>query len=352
MKWLIIVIRHRRYGFNVGQDNFDVKTRLEEKHRGQFNSDVDSLVVMYAGVSLTTRAALLQGMSPRVFVAYRQAIATLVIAPIAYFTREKEEWQMFGMEELLVDIFHHSYWLLEKVDMRSVRSMAKIIGTVLCVSGAVSMAFLRGPKLLNTQFLPSKSLFASEGGDDWLLGCLFLFAGCCCWSVWLILQVPLSRCYPDHLSLTAWMCFIAMLQSAAVALFFDRDLQAWNLQSNLQLSCCFFTGISSAISFFGQAWCISHRGPLFSAMFNPLSTVIVTIFASIFLHEEIYSGSLVGAVAVVIGLYTVLWGKAKDLEEFHVEADPKPQNDQTTVKIIVDQIDLEEPLLSDKINRS
>ncbi|XP_028052833.1 WAT1-related protein At4g30420-like [Camellia sinensis] len=241
---------------------------------------------------------------------------------------------------------------LEKVDMRSVRSMAKIIGTVLCVSGAVSMAFLRGPKLLNTQFLPSKSLFASEGGDDWLLGCLFLFAGCCCWSVWLILQVPLSRWYPDHLALTAWMCFIAMLQSATVALFFDRDLQAWNLQSNLQLSCCFFTGISSAISFFGQAWCISHRGPLFSAMFNPLSTVIVTIFASIFLHEEIYSGSLVGAVAVVIGLYTVLWGKAKDLEEFHVEADPKPQNDQTTVKIIVDQIDLEEPLLSDKINRS
>ncbi|KAA8522807.1 hypothetical protein F0562_009230 [Nyssa sinensis] len=40
----------------------------------------------YAGVGLSTRAALLQGMSPRVFVVYRQAIATLVIAPIAYFT--------------------------------------------------------------------------------------------------------------------------------------------------------------------------------------------------------------------------------------------------------------------------
>ncbi|KAL7224553.1 hypothetical protein ACSBR1_025925 [Camellia fascicularis] len=348
------------------------------------------LQVIYAGVSLTTRAALLQGMSPRVFVAYRQAIAALVIAPIAYFTRRKRNSKCLGWRSFWLiffttligvtinqNIFFEGLYLatssmgsalgnlvpavtfviastigLEKVDMRSVRSMAKIIGTVLCVSGAVFMAFLRGPKLLNTQFLPSKSLLSSEGGEDWLLGCVFLFASCCCWSVWLILQVPLSRCYPDHLSLTAWMCFIAMLQSATVALFFDRDLQAWNLQSNLQLSCCFFTGISSAISFFGQAWCISHRGPLFSAMFNPLSTVIVTIFASIFLHEEIYSGSLVGAVAVVIGLYTVLWGKAKDLEEFHVEADPKPQNDQTTVKIMVDQIDLEEPLLSDKINRS
>jgi hypothetical protein len=41
----------------------------------------------YAIVALTTRAALLQGMSPRVFVVYRQAIATLVIAPVAYFSR-------------------------------------------------------------------------------------------------------------------------------------------------------------------------------------------------------------------------------------------------------------------------
>lgn len=41
----------------------------------------------YAGVSLSTRTALLHGMSPRVFVFYRQAIATLVIAPLAYFSR-------------------------------------------------------------------------------------------------------------------------------------------------------------------------------------------------------------------------------------------------------------------------
>jgi hypothetical protein len=41
----------------------------------------------YAIVSLSTRVALLQGMSPRVFVVYRQATATLVITPVAYFSR-------------------------------------------------------------------------------------------------------------------------------------------------------------------------------------------------------------------------------------------------------------------------
>lgn len=41
----------------------------------------------YAGLALSTKQALLQGMSPRVFIFYRHAIATLVIAPIAYFSR-------------------------------------------------------------------------------------------------------------------------------------------------------------------------------------------------------------------------------------------------------------------------
>ncbi|KAG5043149.1 hypothetical protein JHK87_007064 [Glycine soja] len=99
---------------------------------------------IYAGISLSTRVAFLQGMSPRVFVVYRHAFATIVIAPIAYFS---------GME---------------KVNIRSTRSLAKIIGTVICVSGAVSMALLKGPKLLNAEILPSKSIMAS-GGDHWLL---------------------------------------------------------------------------------------------------------------------------------------------------------------------------------------
>ncbi|KAI8018476.1 WAT1-related protein [Camellia lanceoleosa] len=242
------------------------------------------------------------------------------------------------------------------------RSMAKILGTVFCVIGAVSMALLRGPKLLNLEFLPPKSLLGTTG-DDWLLGCLLLFGSSCCWSLWLILQVPVLASYPNHLSLSAWMCFMAALQSAAVAFFLEPNPEAWKLHSYLELSCCLYAGIvGSAVSFFVQAWCISRRGPLFSAMFNPLCTVIVTIFATIFLHEELYVGSLIGGVGVILGLYVVLWGKAKDLQESKVERDPKLENDQTKiVQILVDEseermssikIDLEEPLLSDKSTKA
>lgn len=42
---------------------------------------------IYAGVTLTGRAALLQDMSSTVYVVYRQFSAFLIIAPIAYFSR-------------------------------------------------------------------------------------------------------------------------------------------------------------------------------------------------------------------------------------------------------------------------
>ncbi|KAL2936198.1 hypothetical protein RDABS01_019598 [Bienertia sinuspersici] len=47
--------------------------------------------VIYATVALLNRAALVNGMSPRVFIFYRQTIATLVISPIAYFNRGRSD---------------------------------------------------------------------------------------------------------------------------------------------------------------------------------------------------------------------------------------------------------------------
>lgn len=148
------------------------------------------------------------------------------------------------------------------MNIRSLRSIAKIVGTVICVAGAIFMALLRGPKLLNAQSLPAKSIFGSEG-EHWLLGCLFLFGSASCWSLWLILQVfgsnsslhlsdisitniyyynfwqvPTSASYPDLVSLSSWMCFFGTLQSAAVTLFLEPDLEAWTLHSNIELFCC------------------------------------------------------------------------------------------------------------------
>ncbi|KAL2319953.1 hypothetical protein Fmac_028922 [Flemingia macrophylla] len=341
---------------------------------------------IYAGISLSSRLAFVHGMKPAVYVVYRHVFATIVIAPIAYFSGRNSGSYHLNLKSFswiflisLIGItvnqnlFFEGIYLsssstasamanlvpaftfviaactgLEKVNIRSVRSIAKIIGTVVCVSGAMSIALLKGQKLLNKSIM---------GGDNWLLGCLSLCGSCTAWSVWLILQVPASKSHPDHLSFSAWMCFMATFQSAVVTLFVEQDLNAWKIHSLLEFGCSLYAGVmGSAVLFFLQAWCISKRGPLFSAMFNPLSTVIATVLAAILLHEEIYVGSLLGAIGVIIGLYVVIWGKAEEVGVKEDE-DPKSQVNSSTedVNILMDnescektcsKTDLEQPLLS------
>ncbi|OAY32066.1 WAT1-related protein At4g28040 [Manihot esculenta] len=349
---------------------------------------------VYAGLALLSRAAFLQGLNPWVFVVYRQGIGTLIMAPLVCLSSRRNScWSSFGFRSFAwiflasligvtanqISYFEGLYLTsstvgtamsnlipaitfvlaiisgLEKVNTFSLRSMAKILGTVVCVSGAISMAFLKGPKLLNTKSPPLKS-FSNHGGDYWLLGCLLLFGSSSFWSLWMLFQIPISASCPDHLASSALMGLLATIESAIVTFFLGKDLAAWHLNSFLEIGCCLFGGIAMALSFFVQAWCISQRGPVFTAMFNPLCTVIVTVVAAIFLQEQTYVGSLIGALAVIIGLYVVLWGKAKDFKELKMEMHKKLREDESrTVEVIIDKSlekknckadDLKEPLLS------
>ncbi|OAY32062.1 WAT1-related protein At4g28040 [Manihot esculenta] len=350
--------------------------------------------IAYAGVALLSRAAFLRGLNPWVFIVYRQGIGTLIMAPLVCLSRRRNSYwfssglrffawiflaSLIGGTAYQIFYFEGLYLTsstvatatsnltpaitfvlaiilgLEKVTTHSWRSVAKILGAVICVSGAISMALLKGPKLLNTKLLPLNS-FSNNEGENWLLGCLLLFGSSSCWSLWMLFQIPISASCPDHLFSSALMGLLATIESAIVAFFLVKDLAAWHLNSFLEIGCCLFAGIAMALSFFVQAWCISQRGPVFTAMFNPLCTVIGTVVAAIFLHEPTYVGSLIGALAVIIGLYVVLWGKAIDFEERKTEMHEKLQEDESrTVEVIVDESlenkngkvdDLKEPLLS------
>jgi len=92
-------------------------------------------------------------------------------------------------------ILNTIYYRMEKVNIRSLRTIAKIVGTLICVCGALSIALLKGPKLLNAEnIVPTKSIMAITSGSDesWLLGCMYLLGSSVAWSLWLILQVFMS----------------------------------------------------------------------------------------------------------------------------------------------------------------
>ncbi|KAH7674895.1 WAT1-related protein [Dioscorea alata] len=105
------------------------------------------------------------------------------------------------------------------------------------------------------------------------------------------------------------------MQSFILALIIETNSNAWIIKSVFQLLSCLFVGIfGSGVTFYLVSWVVASRGPVFSAMFAPLSLVITTILGALLLQENVYVGSLVGAAAVVCGLYMVLWGIAEDYE--------------------------------------
>ncbi|CAF1712039.1 unnamed protein product [Brassica oleracea var. botrytis] len=347
----------------------------------------------YAGVTLSARATMVNGLSPRVFILYRQAFATMFIFPFLYFSRGKpkissldlKSFSLIFLVSLVGITINQNLYLeglylassamgsavgniipaitflisflagYEKVNLWDKRGLAKMAGTILCVAGATSMTLLRGPKILNSgSTLPVANALLGDLKDQntWLFGCLFLFSSTLCWSFWLTLQVPISAYYPDHLSLSAWMCLFGTIQCAVVTFFLEKDPNVWILHSYSEFATCLYAGVgASALSFTVQAWAISKRGPVFSALFNPLCTVIVTILAALFFQEEIYIGSLIGGLGVIMGLYIVLWGKAKDVM---MNQEQRDSENDSEVKIHNEDFssttncnrDLEDPLLS------
>ncbi|CAN6196005.1 unnamed protein product [Urochloa humidicola] len=310
--------------------------------------------------TLWVKAALGHGMNPVVFVVYRQAIATIFVAPITIvanryyelihqWTRLKEmrlgvtgfflvfvgsligvtgssnlfyEGLHLGsssMATAMTNLIPAITFLMaaavgqERVNIKEVASIAKIFGTAICVGGAITMASFKGSKLLTNHSLNDSLMLPYSLSSRWVVGALLLAGGSACFSLWLIMQGSICKSYTDTLTLTTWSAVFSTLQSTVLAFFVLPDWNAWKINSLFELSCYIFIGVTeSGVNFSLQSWCISVRGPLYAAMFMPLSTVITTVLAAIFLNEELHVGSMLGEVGIILGLYVVLWGKSED----------------------------------------
>ncbi|KAK1272767.1 WAT1-related protein [Acorus gramineus] len=240
--------------------------------------------VTYGTMFLITRAMLVQGMSHYIYIAYRQTFAILAIAPFAFFFER-----------------------MEKVDL-SRRGQAKVVGTVACVAGAMTMTLFKGPQLNwlrsnENHAQPELMLDVFRPSTQWILGAAMLFIAVAGGCAFVLYQARIADDYPSQLSL-----------------------------STLGVVC-------SATGLFIQMWCVKERGPVFVTAFNTLSTVLVAIFEPLLFHVPLHLGSLVGLVLVIGGLYSVIWGKA--LDQKVISGGTKVSEDETGSAQIA------EPLLAD-----
>ncbi|KAL4182702.1 hypothetical protein AMTRI_Chr11g94470 [Amborella trichopoda] len=310
---------------------------------------------IYAGMTLFSKVALDVGMNQYVFVAYRQATATIFLAPFAYFLERKKVPQLsfavllkiffvsfFGITSSLniycIGLKYTSATLasattnsvpvmtfllallfrVESVHIRSLRGLAKVIGVMVCMGGALIIALYKGPPLNQHHLtLGETHTVASHidvaSGRDWIKGTFLLLAANATWSLWLVLQGPLVMSCGSNLLLTTLQCLFSSLQSALVALALERSPNSWKLGWDLKLISVAYCGIVvTGISFWLQVWCIEKKGPVFMAMFTPLALLITAIFSTIVWSQLIYLGSVLGGALLIIGLYFVLWGKSKE----------------------------------------
>ncbi|KAI3448292.1 hypothetical protein Pfo_004957 [Paulownia fortunei] len=203
---------------------------------------------------------------------------------------------------------------------------AKVMGTVMCIGGAMLLTFYKGCKvnIWSTHFdLMHKSqqpgghvAAAHHNSTNNILGPLLALGCCFSVSLSLIVQAKMSETYPCHYSSTALISIMGSVQAVVFALCTERDWSQWKLGWNLRLLTVAYMGIvASGIMWAFIMSCVRMRGPLFVSVFNPLLLVLVALAGSLLLNEKLYLGSVLGAAIIICGLYSVLWGKSKEMKK-------------------------------------
>ncbi|PON62315.1 Plant-drug/metabolite exporter [Trema orientale] len=272
---------------------------------------------------MIAKFALNQGMSHYVLVVYRMAIASAIITPFAILLdRESRPKLTFSIlaKTMVLSLFDPVLdqnlfyigmkyttvsfssamcnmlpafaflmaWIfgLEEVNIRRLHGQAKVLGTIVTVGGAMILTLVKGPAYM-------------------------------------------LKSFPAELSLTALICVFGLVEAVVLALVVEsRSNTVWSINLDTNFLAVIYGGILSGVGYYIVGVVIKERGPVFFTAFNPLSTIIVAILASIITAEEMYVGRVIGAIIIIGGLYLVLWGKSKDKSSSPAQSEMEVKTDQ------------------------
>ncbi|RXH79671.1 hypothetical protein DVH24_040818 [Malus domestica] len=306
-----------------------------------------------AGLIIISKIAMSNGMSNLIFLCYSNALAALILLPISLVFHRSERppltisiigwFFLLGLIGFMAQFLGYAginfssptlstamlnlipaftfvlavIFRMERIDMRSFSSLAKTVGTIVSISGAFIVTLYKGPPILKTSssvmtdVLSHKQLISER--SNWVLGGVCVAANCVLASAWIIVQASVLKKYRAELIMVFYYCFFVAIQSVVVSSILERDLRSWELTPKIRWIAVLYSAVfGSAFQVGVSTWCLRRTGPVFVAMFKPLG-IIVTVFIGVtFLGDTFYLGSLIGAIVIVIGFYSVMWGKANE----------------------------------------
>ncbi|KAL3501721.1 hypothetical protein ACH5RR_036170 [Cinchona calisaya] len=315
-------------------------------------------------VNIFFKKALNEGMSHLLIVTYRQSISTIFLTPIAYF-HERKCWEnltgglicglffsgllgatltqyffLVGLKYTsatytcafinMVPVFTFILALLlrqENVNLKNISGRAKVLGTLICVGGALILILYQGKPVINAPKSPALMLQkAKQGTENWATGSIFLFIGGLLWASWFLIQARIGQSYPYQYTSTAMLSCFSAIQSAILCVTIERNT-SWALKGTFQIFSVIYAGtVGSGLCYVAMSWCVKQRGPVFTSAFSPFIQIFVAIFDVSLLHEQINLGSILGSILVIFGMYILLWGKSNEVD-FHKSVPADQRND-------------------------
>ncbi|XP_030520897.2 WAT1-related protein At5g40240-like [Rhodamnia argentea] len=209
---------------------------------------------------------------------------------------------------------------MEKVNWKSSRGQAKLVGTIASILGAFVVTLYKGPPILPSpspppSVQPRHLLFLLSQQSNWILGGFLLVAESFLLSLWYIGQAFVLKDYPVVLNLMFYSIFFTTILSGLFSFAIVREPQSWILKVDAGLIAILYSALVAGVFMITLCtWCLKETGPVYVSMFKPLGIVFAVILGFIFLGEMLHLGSLIGAIVIVMGFYVVVWGKSKEEE--------------------------------------
>ncbi|KAG2301482.1 hypothetical protein Bca52824_030133 [Brassica carinata] len=213
---------------------------------------------------------------------------------------------------------------MEKVNLKERSSVAKVMGTILSLVGALVVVLYHGPRVFVASSPPylnfrqlSRSL--SSSNSDWIIGGCLLTIKDIFVSVSFILQslLSLSLVLEHYLSCSSfslifYSLYVSILTSLTGLVVEKDNPSIWIIRFDITLISIVTMGIFTPVYYVIHSWTVRYKGPLYLAIFKPLSILIAVVMSAIFLGDSLYLGCLIGGVLITLGFYAVMWGKANE----------------------------------------
>ncbi|KAM7509101.1 hypothetical protein LguiA_019554 [Lonicera macranthoides] len=305
------------------------------------------------GLSTIFKAASNKGLDYHVFMVYTYVISTLVAIPLTFIFHRKTELppiritfllQMFligcmGFTAQMVGYKGIEYasptlgsamsnltpactfvlailFRMEKLTIRRLSSQAKIIGTIVSICGALIVVLYKGPTIIRS-VAPSTSLNSlfdpsTIVQSQWVIGGGLLALEYVIVSIWYIFQAKVVREYPAELLVVFFYNLSCTIISTPVCFIAQPNLSAWKIKLDIGLAAILYSGIVGSFGTIVHTWGLHVKGPVYVALFRPLSIAIAAVMGVIVLGDALYLGSIIGAITISFGFYVVMWAKTQE----------------------------------------